>query len=90
MEDRYINTSKAFSSSLVKKVGASTTFNSFVPIKEIAKIKGLSSTRSLRLEINKTESQPKTRHVLSLILKSPSLKVDSRYELFNPFETLLH
>lgn len=29
----------------------------YINIKEIAKIKGLSSTRSLRLEINKTESK---------------------------------
>ena len=53
----FVYISKAFSSSLVESVGASSTLNSFVPIKEIAKIKGLSSTRSLRLEINKTESK---------------------------------
>ena len=29
----------------------------YINIKEIAKVKGLSSTRSLRLEINKTESK---------------------------------
>ncbi len=29
----------------------------YINIKEIAKIKGLSNTRSLRLEINKTESK---------------------------------
>lgn len=34
--NEYINISKASSSSLVEKAGASTAFNSFVPIKEIA------------------------------------------------------
>ncbi len=37
----YIDISKAFSSSLVEKVGASTTFNSFVPINKIAELKEL-------------------------------------------------
>jgi len=49
----YIDISKAFSSSLVEKVGASTTFNSFVPINKIAELKGLKSNRSLRLAIQK-------------------------------------
>lgn len=53
MTEEYINISKAFSSSLVEKVGASTTFNSFVPINKIAEIKGLTSNRSLRLAIQK-------------------------------------
>lgn len=35
----------------------STILNSFVPIKQIAEAKGLKSTRSLRLEINKPESK---------------------------------
>lgn len=39
MNNEYINISKAFSSSLVERVGASTTLNSFVPIKEIAQAK---------------------------------------------------
>ena len=42
-----------YSSSLVEKVGASTTFNSFVPINKIAELKGLKSNRSLRLAIQK-------------------------------------
>ena len=50
--DDYISISKAFSSSLVEKVGARTTFNSFVPINKIAELKGLKSTRSIRLAIN--------------------------------------
>ena len=51
--EEYIDISKAFSSSLVEKVGASTTFNSFVPINKIAELKGLKSNRSLRLAIQK-------------------------------------
>ena len=62
-ENEYINISKAFSSSLVERIGTSTILNSFVPIKQIAEAKGLKSTRSLRLEINKPESQ---REQLSL------------------------
>ena len=42
-----INISKAFSSSLVERIGTSTILNSFVPIKQIAEAKGLKSTRSL-------------------------------------------
>ena len=57
MKDSYINISKAFSSSLVERIGTSTILNSFVPIKQIAEAKGLKSTRSLRLEINKPESK---------------------------------
>ena len=56
-DNKYINISRAFSSSLVEKADASIAFNSFVPIKKIAEAKGLKSTRSLRLEINKTESK---------------------------------
>lgn len=52
-----INISKAFSSSLVERIGTSTILNSFVPIKQIAEAKGLKSTRSLWLEINKPESK---------------------------------
>ena len=37
--NEYVNISKASSSSLVEKAGASTAFNSFVPIKEIAQAK---------------------------------------------------
>ena len=51
--EEYINISKAFGSSLVEKAGASTAFNSFVPINKIAEIKGLTSNRSLRLAIQK-------------------------------------
>ena len=51
--EEYIDISKAFSSSLVEKVGASTTFNSFVPINKIAELKELKSNRSLRLAIQK-------------------------------------
>ncbi len=40
-ENKYINISKASSSSLVERVGASTTLNSFVPIKDVAEAKGL-------------------------------------------------
>ncbi len=53
MAKEYINISKAFGSSLVEKAGASTAFNSFVPINKIAEIKGLTSNRSLRLAIQK-------------------------------------
>ena len=63
MKDSYINISKAFSSSLVERIGTSTILNSFVPIKQIAEAKGLKSTRSLRLEINKTESKYISREV---------------------------
>ena len=63
MKDSYINISKAFSSSLVERIGTSTILNSFVPIKEIAGAKGLKSTRSLRLEINKPESKYISREV---------------------------
>jgi hypothetical protein len=56
MKEEYISISKAFSSSLVEKVGASNTFNSFVPINKIAEAKGLKSNRSIRLEINKPEN----------------------------------
>lgn len=52
-KEEYINISKVFSSSLVERVGASTTLNSFVPINEVAKAKGLSSNRSLRIAIQK-------------------------------------
>ena len=51
--EKYISISKAFSSSHLGKVGASTTFNSFVPINKIAELKGLTSNRSLRLAIQK-------------------------------------
>lgn len=63
MKDSYINISKAFSSSLVERIGTSTILNSFVPIKQIAEAKGLKSTRSLRLEINKPESKYISREV---------------------------
>ena len=53
MNETYIDISKASSSSLVERVGASTTLNSFVPIKRIAEIKGLKSTRSIRIAIQK-------------------------------------
>jgi len=43
MIEEYINISKAFSSSLVERVGASTTLNSFVPINKITELKGLKS-----------------------------------------------
>lgn len=58
-----ININKAFSSSLVERIGTSTILNSFVPIKQIAEAKGLKSTRSLRLEINKPESKYISREV---------------------------
>lgn len=63
MKDSYINISKAFSSSLVERIGTSTILNSFVPIKQIAEAKGLKSTRSLRLENNKPESKYISREV---------------------------
>ena len=63
MKDSYINISKSFSSSLVERIGTSTILNSFVPIKQIAEAKGLKSTRSLRLEINKPESKYISREV---------------------------
>ncbi|MBR1776434.1 hypothetical protein IJ750_05125, partial [bacterium] len=53
MNNTYIDISKASSSSLVERVGASTTLNSFVPIKRIAEIKGFKSTRSIRIAIQK-------------------------------------
>lgn len=56
-KNEYINISKASSSSLVERVGANTTLNSLVSIKEIAKAKGLKNTRSIRMEINKPESK---------------------------------
>lgn len=58
-----ININKAFSSSLVERIGTSTILNSFVPIKQIAEAIGLKSTRSLRLEINKPESKYISREV---------------------------
>ena len=63
MESNYINISRASSSSLVERDGASTTLNSFVSIKEIAEAKGLKSTRSLRLQINKPDSPYIAREV---------------------------
>ena len=51
--EEYISISKAFSSSHLGKVGANTTFNSFVPINKIAELKGLTSNRALRLAIQK-------------------------------------
>ena len=63
MNNIYINKSKALSSSLVERVGASTTLNSFVPLKDVAEAKGLKSTRSLRLELNKSESKYISREV---------------------------
>ena len=62
-DNKYINISKASSSSLVERVGASTTLNSFVPINKVAEAKGLKSNRSLRLEINKPESKYVAREV---------------------------
>jgi hypothetical protein len=53
----YINISKACSSSLVERADASIALNSFVPIKDISEAKGLTSTRSIRLEINKPETE---------------------------------
>ena len=43
----YINISKASSSSLVERADASIALNSFVPIKDVAEAKGLTSTRSI-------------------------------------------
>lgn len=63
MNNIYINKSKALSSSLVERVGASTTLNSFVPLKDVAEAKGLKSTRSLRLELNKNESKYISREI---------------------------
>jgi len=40
-ENKYINISEASSSSLIERVGASTTLSSFTSIKEIAQAKGL-------------------------------------------------
>ena len=42
-------------------------FTSLVLIKEIAKTKGLKSTRSLRLDINKSESKYKKHNSLKTI-----------------------
>ncbi len=61
--EEYINISKAFGTSLVEKAGASTAFNSFVPINKVAQAKGLKSNRSLSLEINKLESKYISREV---------------------------
>ena len=63
MNNIYINKNKALSSSLVERVGASTTLNSFVTLKDVAEAKGLKSTRSLRLELNKSESKYISREV---------------------------
>ncbi len=63
MNNIYINKSKALSSSLVERVGASTTLNSFVPLKDVAEALALKSTRSLRLELNKNESKYISREV---------------------------
>ena len=60
-DSKYI--SKASSSSLVERVGASTTLNSFVPINKIAEVKGLKSNRSIRLELNKPESKYISREI---------------------------
>ena len=62
-DSEYINISKASSSSLVERVGASTTLNSFVPINDIAQVKGLKSNRSIRLELNKPESKYISREI---------------------------
>lgn len=62
-ENEYINISKAFSSSLVEKADASIALNSFVPINKVAEAKDLKSNRSLRLEINKSESKYVAREV---------------------------
>ena len=62
-ENEYINISKAFSSSLVEKAEASIALNSFVPINKVAEAKDLKSNRSLRLEINKSESKYVAREV---------------------------
>lgn len=51
IQDEYIDTSKAFGSSLVEKAGASTALNSFVPINKVAQAKGLKGTRAIRLKI---------------------------------------
>ena len=59
----YINISKAFSSSLVDRADASIALNSFVPINKVAEVKGLKSTRSIRLELNKPESKYISREV---------------------------
>lgn len=63
MKNEYINISKASSSSLVERVGVNSTLNSFVPIKDIAQAKGLKSTRSIRIELNKPESKYISREV---------------------------
>lgn len=63
MNNIYINKSKALSSSLVERVGASTALNAFVPLKDVAEALALKSTRSLRLELNKPESKYISREV---------------------------
>ncbi len=63
MKNEYINISKASSSSLVERVGVNSTLNSFVPIKDIAQAKGLKSTHSIRIELNKPESKYISREI---------------------------
>ena len=62
-DNKYINISKASSSSLVERADASIALNSFVPIKDVAEAKGLTSTRSIRLELNKIESKYISREI---------------------------
>ena len=63
MNNIYINKSKALSSSLVERVGVSTTLNSFVPLKDVAEALALKSTCSLRMAINKGKYKARTAPV---------------------------
>jgi len=63
LKNHYIDISKAFNSSLVERAGTSTALNSFVTINKIAKLKGYTTNRPLRQEINKVNSKYTARKV---------------------------
>jgi len=63
LKNHYIDISKAFNSSLVERAGTSTALNSFVTINKIAKLKGYTTNRPLRQEINKINSKYTARKV---------------------------
>jgi hypothetical protein len=95
MNNIYINKSKALSSSLVERVGASTALNAFVPLKDVAEAKGLKSTRSLRLELNKPESKYISREVqvnggTSYEILFSSLEPELQYKLRKTETKLQH
>ena len=62
-KDKYIDIGRASISSLVERADASIALNSFVNINLVAKLKGYTTNRPVRQEINKENSKYTARKI---------------------------